>query len=264
MCQSGLVSASPAVPPAASAVMPLVIAHRGASADHPENTLAAFEGATHQGADGVELDVRLTRDEQLVLSHDHRLPDGTYIHRATAEALRATAPLEELGAALDVASGIINVEVKSDERAEQFARRLKLIELVLEELGRRPGQRFVLSSFDLDILALLAAWGVPYPTAYLAMVVPRPDLALDAAARMGCSAYNPWYPEVDEGLILRARERGLEVWTWTVNDFDEAVRMCRLGVDAIITDHPAAMREHLADAGFVPGPGVGEPDGPPG
>ena len=57
----------------------LVIAHRGASAAFPENTLAAFSGAVAQGADGVELDVRRTADGRLALSHDDTLPDGTVV-----------------------------------------------------------------------------------------------------------------------------------------------------------------------------------------
>ncbi|MEZ5383015.1 MAG: glycerophosphodiester phosphodiesterase [Microthrixaceae bacterium] len=244
--------------------MPIIIAHRGASADQPENSLAAFREAGEQGADGVELDVRLTIDEQLVLSHDHRLGDGTFIHRSTAEALRTKAPLEHLRAALDAASGIVNVEVKSDERAEQLARRMKVIELVLDELAAHEGSlRFVLSSFDLDILAMLADWGMSFPTAYLTMGVPRPELAMDAAVRMGCISYNPWYPEVDEALMAGARRRGLEVWTWTVNDFDHAEALSLLGVDALITDHPGAMREHLAAAGFVARPGDAVGEAPP-
>lgn len=232
--------------------MPLIVAHRGASADKLENTLDAFIEADRQGADGVELDVRLTSDEQLVLSHDRSLADGTRIHRSTATALRERAPLESLPEALGVAPGIINVEVKSDEPAEQLARRLKVVELVLEDLAERPAtQRFVVSSFDLDILVLLAQLDAGHPTAYLTMGVPRPELALDVAASLGCHAYNPWYPEVDAHVVAAAAERGLEVWTWTVNDFDHAVELAHLGVDALITDHPAAMRAHLVAGGFV-------------
>jgi glycerophosphoryl diester phosphodiesterase len=233
-------------------IMPLILGHRGASGDRVENTLAAFIEAGEQGADGVELDVRLTADQQLVLSHDRELGDGTRIDRTSAAALRKLAPLESLPAALEVAPGVVNVEVKSDEASEQLARRIATIELVLDDLARRPAtQRFVLSSFDLDILVLLTQMGVGHPTAYLTMGVPRPDLALDVASSLGCTSYNPWYPEVDESLIAAAADRGLEVWTWTVNDFDHAVNLAHLGVDALITDHPGAMRAHLAAAGFV-------------
>ncbi|MEZ5373102.1 MAG: glycerophosphodiester phosphodiesterase [Microthrixaceae bacterium] len=245
-------SGSPTSAPADAPAMPLVIAHRGASADRRENTLEAFVEAEAQGADGVELDVRLTSDEQLVLAHDPRLGDGTLIRSTTASGLREIEPLETLPDALGVAPGIVNVEVKSDEPAEHLARRMKVLELVLSDLARRPaGGRYVVSTFDLDILALLASMGCEWPTAYLTMGVPKPELAMDVAASMGCTAYNPWHPEVDRALVDGAHDRGLEVWTWTVNGLDAAVGLARLGVDALITDHPAAMRAHLADAGFV-------------
>jgi hypothetical protein len=56
--------------------LPLVIAHRGASAHHPENTIAAFRGAAEAGADMVELDVRITADGALAVHHDAQLGDG--------------------------------------------------------------------------------------------------------------------------------------------------------------------------------------------
>lgn len=229
-----------------------MIGHRGASADQTENTLAAFEEAGVQGADGVELDVRLTSDEQLVLAHDGRLADGTFIKRTTAAELRTRQALEALPDALEVAPGIINVEIKSDEASEQLARRMKVIELVLADLAGRPAhQRFVLSSFDLDILALLASMRSDHPSGYLTMGVPNPELAMDVAVSLGCVAYNPWYPEIDEALMALARQRNLQVWAWTVNDPEDGIKMARLGVDAVITDRPAAMRAHLAAAGFV-------------
>ena len=117
---------NPAAPmPTGGSIMPLILGHRGASADRAENTLAAFIEADEQGADGVELDVRLTADQLLVLSHDRALGDGTLIHRTSAAALRKLAPLENLPAALEVAPGIVNVEVKSDEAAEQAVASLR-------------------------------------------------------------------------------------------------------------------------------------------
>ena len=64
--------------------MTLVIAHRGASHDHPENTVAAFRAAAEMGADGVELDVRRTSDDRLVVVHDPRLADGRVVREILA------------------------------------------------------------------------------------------------------------------------------------------------------------------------------------
>ena len=180
--------------------MPLIIGHRGASADRAENTLAAFMEAGEQGADGVELDVRLTADQHLVLSHDRALSDGTRIDRTSAAALRQLVPLADLPAALEAAPGIVNVEVKSDEASEQLARRLTTIELVLDDLARRPAsQRFVLSSFDLDILVLLAQLDAGHPTAYLTMGVPRPRLPSMWRHRWGAPLITPGIPRSTRG-----------------------------------------------------------------
>ena len=80
-----------------------VIAHRGASAAAPENTLAAFDLARRMGADAVELDVRRTRDGVLVVHHNPGLADGRHIRDTDAADLPATVP--DLGAALDACAG---------------------------------------------------------------------------------------------------------------------------------------------------------------
>ena len=91
----------------------LVIAHRGASAAFPENTLAAFAGAVAQGADGVELDVRRTADGRLALSHDDTLADG----RVVAETAWADLPeaVTDLASALDACASlaVVNTEIKN-------------------------------------------------------------------------------------------------------------------------------------------------------
>ena len=69
---------------------PLIYAHRGASADHPENTVAAFHGAREQGADRVELDVRLTHDGGLVVHHDPVFPMGEWCGTRLRRSVRRT------------------------------------------------------------------------------------------------------------------------------------------------------------------------------
>ena len=92
----------------------LVIGHRGASAALPENTLAAFQGAIDQGADGVELDVRRTVDGALALSHDDTLADGrVVVETAIGPTCRPRCPI--LAGALDVCRPlpVVNIEIKN-------------------------------------------------------------------------------------------------------------------------------------------------------
>ncbi len=130
--------------------MTLVIAHRGASHARPENTLAAFRYAGELGADGVELDVRRTADDRLVVHHDPILPDG----RVIRETLAADLPddLPELAPALDACTGMfVNVEVKNDPGEPDFdpsdwvAARLSV-----ELLRRGTPTRWLVSSFRVE------------------------------------------------------------------------------------------------------------------
>src|SRR4051794_26170296 len=128
----------------------LVIAHRGASAQHPENTLAAFEGAAALGADWVELDVRRTRDEVLVVHHDPRLADGRTIVELAAAELPGT--VATLDAALDrcAARGLgVNVEIKSDAGEPDFDPEYRVAERVAAMLTEPelPGP-YLVTSFD--------------------------------------------------------------------------------------------------------------------
>ena len=92
----------------------LVIAHRGASATFPENTLEAFRGAAEQGADWVELDARRTADRSLVVHHDALLPDGRPIVELAAADLPPSVPT--LAGALDACAGMgVNIEIKNNE-----------------------------------------------------------------------------------------------------------------------------------------------------
>ena len=92
--------------------IPMVIAHRGASAAHPENTVAAFVGARDAGADGVELDARRTADGHVIVHHDAQLPDGRVIVELAAAELPDHVP--SLAEALDACAGmVVNIEIKN-------------------------------------------------------------------------------------------------------------------------------------------------------
>ena len=93
-------------------VIPRIVGHRGASATHPENTLAAFRAAKEAGADGIELDVRRTQDEVLVVHHNAHLADGRLISETQADDLPEAVPT--LADAMMVSDDMwINIEIKN-------------------------------------------------------------------------------------------------------------------------------------------------------
>lgn len=231
--------------------IPLIYAHRGASADHPENTVAAFHGAREQGADRVELDVRLTCDGGLVVHHDPLFADG----RVVWDSPLGDRPegVVDLATALDACEGMgVNVEIKNspgDLGGDHVPHDLGVVDLVLELLARRRRDaedgHVEISSFDLSTLDRVRSLAPALPTAQLGF-----DLGADAdllarLADAGHLAVNPWDPFVDAAFVASCAELGLGVNVWTVDDPTRIRQLASFGVAGIITNQPAAARAAL-------------------
>jgi glycerophosphoryl diester phosphodiesterase len=231
---------------------PLVIAHRGASADYPENTVAAFLGAAEQGADWVELDVRPTAEGDLVVHHNPTYDDG----RTVWEVGRDERPsgVCTLAAALDACAGMgVNVEIKNspgDLGGERGApHSLDVVDAVVALLAERQvggaGDRILVSSFDGPTLARVRVLDPALATAALVFDMNLTPVAPEDAAAAGHGALNPWDPFVDAGLVERCRALGIAVHPWTVDDPDRITELARLRVDGVITNVPGLALEVL-------------------
>jgi glycerophosphoryl diester phosphodiesterase len=227
-----------------------VWAHRGASRDAPENTLAAFELAIEQGADGVELDVQLSADGALVVIHDETLDrttdaTGKVSDHSLAELRRVDASagregfrgvgLPTLSEALELlapAGLVVNIELKNS--VEPYP---GLEQKVLAALDAFDLQRVVLSSFNHYSVRRLSALGA---RAELAAIYSDPLFRPWRYARdLGVSAIHPPMPYVfGKRFVTRAREEGISVRPWVVNSPGALLRMFRYGVDALFTDAP--------------------------
>jgi len=196
----------------------LIVAHRGASWDHPENTLEAFDAAIADGADWIELDVRADVDGRLVVTHDP--PRG-----------RGLEPTLEQ--ALDLCRGRIGVmvELKTPARYRRhdvIGRTLRLVgdddaivcfqrPALVEVRRRRPGLRTVQHvGFGVSIRGADGAWAVGFHD-----------------------------PRVNVRGIQAAHARGFETLVYTVNTQKRVRDLARLGVDGIFTDRPALARDTL-------------------
>jgi glycerophosphoryl diester phosphodiesterase len=221
----------------------LVIGHRGASADHPENTLAAFRGAKAQGADWVELDVRLTADDHLVVLHDPHLPDGRTV--ATTRRIDLPSDVPDLLAALEASAPMgVNVEVKHGAGEPGFTADRRIADLVAAALASPPCEVLV-SSFDLEVIDRIRALRPELATAYLVLGADEPLDAVTACVRGGHVALHPWDPMVDEALVERCRAAGLDLNVWTVDDPDRIAELDGWGVHGIVTNVPAVARAAL-------------------
>ena len=228
---------------------PNIVAHRGASAAHPENTVEAFLGARSEGADWVELDVRLSADRALVVHHDAWYSKDLGVATSSSSDRPPSVPL--LGEALDACAGMgVNVEIKNspgDLGDDGVTHGLEVAGLVVALIAERgSAQPISVSSFDEATLQRVKELAPEIPTAQLLFDLAADPDAVERAAAAGHGAINPWDPFVDEALIARCDALGLEVNPWTVDDLDRIRALAALGVTGIITNTPAAARAALA------------------
>jgi len=223
--------------------MTLVIAHKGASADRPENTIEAFDAAREAGADWVELDVRRTADDVLVVHHDAHLGDGSVLVEIQAGDLPDEVPT--LAQALEVCDGMgVNIEIKNLPGDPDWDAEHQISAAVAGlALAYRDYDALLISSFTMDTVARIGQ---------IDAALPRGLVLNDAAGlwqgvawseSAGLQAFNPYVPLVDAALVKRVHDAGMSLNVWTVNDPDRIAEMVELGVDGIITDVPGVARE---------------------
>lgn len=230
---------------------PLILGHRGVPGEAPENTLAGFELAMASGADGIELDVHLSRDGELVVIHDDTLdrttdgsgPVGAYslreLKRFNAAARFAgrfqPQPIPTLAEVVEAVgdSAFIDIEIKSGTTQYPGIER-KVADFIL---ARGIGARVVVSSFNHHALMELKriAPEIPVGLLYVAALIGP----WSYAERVGADALHPLHYTVCPRMVEKAHERGLQVNPWTVNSEKHIRRMLAAGVDAIITNVPA-------------------------
>lgn len=215
-----------------------VIAHRGASASAPEHTHEAYDLALAQGADALELDVRATRDGELLVVHDATLArtagDPRRVDQLTRADLDRMAPhrrplsldavLERYGRAARVL-----VELKAPEPRWEG--------VVVDAVERHEmADRVELLAFDRIALRRLhlRAPGLPLVSLHRGRPSAR---ALETVARFAAGV-GVWQGTLGAGVVAAAHARGLFVRTWTVNSRSAVERVASLGVDGVITDVP--------------------------
>jgi glycerophosphoryl diester phosphodiesterase len=237
---------------------PCILGHRGGKSTGPddpwpaENAMAAFTRALDEGADGIELDVRLDADGEVVVFHDvdlSRMTDGADARVVrdlrTAELKRvrllggAEIPLlAEVLAFCKERGAAVNVELKRDGGPKrELGRRAA-------EIVRRSGAEVVFSSFDPRLLAATATVLPRGRRAWLTASSKRWSVpaVLAVARRPFLFGVNLERTQIRERLVRRLRARGVHVGVWTVNDVDEARRFLGYGVSWLITDAPGRLR----------------------
>ncbi|MFP5263099.1 MAG: glycerophosphodiester phosphodiesterase [Blastocatellia bacterium] len=244
---------------------PLIIAHRGGAHESTENTIGAFQRAVTVGADGIETDIRLTRDGVIVIYHDEYfgrveglaasqrtrlISDMTYseLSRQTLIPVgedrggRRVPTLDELLSGVKTA--LLNIELK---RGARFA---ELVNKTVGSLKNFPElDRIVLEAPDLDTAEKLRAALGPRLKLH---INPGYDesvpymVSLERVLKFRPHSVSVSYKKLSREIVELAHKAGVEVWVWTVDSPEIAEAMRMLGVDAIKTDEPAAMLKLFA------------------
>lgn len=230
-------------------MMPKIIAHRGASAHAPENTMAAFQLALEKKADGFELDVMLTMDNQIVVIHDDTVDRTTNgsgrVRDMTLEEIQSLEAgdgekVPSLKEVFERFGGhcLINIELKNysspfDSLPIDVARLVK--------------------AYDLEKSVLISSFN-PFNLRRFRRQTPEADLGLITLTNTAKNwiwrlfqyeALHPQFNDVDETLVHGLHARSLQVNVWTADEPAEIRRLAALNVDVIITNTPQRAREVL-------------------
>ena len=253
---------------------PLILGHRGASALAPENTIAAFSRAMQDGADGIEFDVRLSRDQVPVVIHDSTLKRtgliDAVVSKLTAAELqdidvgswfadkRTQTPtnsykgerLPSLSRVLEFfhsISGVLYIEMKCDPD-EGATLAAEVVHLVREH---QMVDRVVVESFDLSAIAAMKRIDAGVKTAALfEPKVSRPISTIrhlkmiEQALEHEADEIALHHTLAGKRVVERARSEGLEVVVWTVDSADWVARAQSLGVKALISNDPGEMVQY--------------------
>ncbi|MCB0833397.1 MAG: hypothetical protein KDC45_08040 [Bacteroidetes bacterium] len=235
----------------------LIIAHRGVTySGFPENSLPAFQAVLDEGYDGVEMDVRLTRDKELVVFHDIRLErlttDGRGMVRTKTleqlKVLRLKSEIVDTGIPTlkDVlelyrgSSALLNIEIKSElplrGRIEQ-----RVVDMIYD-CGL--SKQIIISSFNPLVINKIRQVDDELKTGFIyEKRLPRLNQRL--AKGLIVDSWHPNFNGVTEQMVTRARDTHCTIFPWTVNEENDFYRMRELNVDGVITDFPNRARAFL-------------------
>ena len=231
------------------------VAHRGATAYSPENTIAAFDLAVDMKADYIEIDVQRSKDGELVLIHDttvDRTTDGTgKVGDLTFEELRsldagswkgeqfAGEPIPTFEEILDLYRGKVGIliELKAPELYPGIEEQVAAA-LIERNLDKPQNEKIIIQSFNFESMKKMDQLLPQVPIGVLTSN--RADTTLEALQEFSTYAdwFNPSYGIVTEELVNQVHSLGMQIGSWTVRSQEAADFLFEMGVDAIISDYP--------------------------
>ncbi|MHC1740021.1 MAG: glycerophosphodiester phosphodiesterase [Anaerolineaceae bacterium] len=232
---------------------PIVFGHRGACAHAPENTLASFRLAVEQGADFIELDAKLSKDNVVMVIHDPTV-DRTTNGKGKVNAL-TLAELKKLDAGsrfdakfagesiptLDEVFRAVGQQIYVNvELTNYSSKKDNLVQLVAKiVLANHMEDRVIFSSFYPENLVRIHELLPQAPTAILCLPG-LPGLPFRSSLLLKTSPHliHPFLSDVTEKMVMLEHNRERRVHVWTVNEANDIERLVKIGVDGIFTDDP--------------------------
>jgi glycerophosphoryl diester phosphodiesterase len=221
----------------------LIISHRGAKGHAPENTLISFQKALDLGVDGIELDVHLSTDNQIMVIHDktvNRTTNGDgFVNQLSLQELKALRIADEhqiptLAEVLDLVGRkiFINIELKGKHTAKPV---LALIEKYIAAKNWRYDS-FLISSFDWNALQEIHQLN---PNIALGVLTETDvDLAIGFAEFIKAKSIHPYFHLLNKENTMLLQQKGFQVFPWTVNEPEDIQKIKSYTVNGIITDFP--------------------------
>ena len=228
-----------------------IIAHRGASAYYPENTMASFAAAIHMGVDAIELDVHMSSDGQVMVIHDETLErttnGGGYVHQLTRKQLQALdagilkpeyqkerIPLLNDVVMLAKKSNVwVNIEIKAG--SEPYPEMEERLAGIVRACGME--KRVLFSSFNhYALVRLREVWPqAPVAVLHVSALVD----AWEYAKKLGAKALHPLYAvTLLPGWVQSCQRAGIAVNAWTVDDETVMEKLMHLQVDGLVSNKP--------------------------
>ncbi|WP_426064520.1 glycerophosphodiester phosphodiesterase [Flavobacterium sp. DSP2-3-1] len=221
----------------------LKIAHRGGKGYEPENTFVSFQKALDMQVDGIELDVHLSADGEIIVIHDETIDRTTngkgFVNALSLRELKAfringTHEIPTLAAVFDLVNQncFINIELKSYEVTEKV---VSLLEKYVTKKGWKY-DRFLVSSFDWNALQQVAFLNDKIPIGVLTET--NLDLALAFAKFIQAKSIHPHFHLLTQENTAEMQQKDLQVFPWTVNELEDIQKIKTFNVNGIITDFP--------------------------
>ena len=215
----------------------LKIGHRGAKGYVAENTLASFKKAIELGCNGIELDVWLTIDNEVVVIHDETIDRTTNgygrINNFLYDEITVfNIPTLESVIALVNKRCFVNIEIK-DPKATEFV--VEIINEHVQDFGYSY-ENFIVSSFYFEVLETVFKCNSQIKIAVLTQNSIEEAIAF--AEKINAFAINPYYKLLNSENVTLCQQKGFKIFTWTVNEYSDIEKMKFLKVDGIISDFP--------------------------